>query len=57
VGIIYNLNFAILIVNGIYGKNRRSIQEHGGQKNSYNMRIPGKYERVCHPKYDRPLDL
>jgi hypothetical protein len=27
VGIIYNLNFAILIVNEIYGRNRRSIRE------------------------------
>jgi hypothetical protein len=29
-GIIYNLNFAILIVNEIYGRNRRSIREPGG---------------------------
>jgi hypothetical protein len=38
-GIIYNLNLAILIVNEIHGRNRRSILEPGGsqKKKSSNM--------------------
>jgi hypothetical protein len=32
VGIIYNLNFVILIFNEIYRRNRRSIREMGGSK-------------------------
>jgi hypothetical protein len=31
-GIIYNLNFAILVVNEISGRNRRSVQEPVGLK-------------------------
>jgi hypothetical protein len=48
-GIIYNLNFVILIVNEIYGRNRRSIWEPGGSKKiSSNTGVPGKYGRVGH---------
>jgi hypothetical protein len=48
-GIIYHLNFAILIVNEIYGRNR-SIREPGGSKKiSSNTGDPGKYGRVGHP--------
>jgi hypothetical protein len=48
-GIIYNINFAILIVNEIYGRNRRSTREPGGsKKKSSIMRVAGKYERVGH---------
>jgi hypothetical protein len=54
-GIIYNLNFAILIVNEIYGRNRRSIREPGGsKKTSSNTGDPGKYGRVGHPNQEQP---
>jgi hypothetical protein len=49
-GIIYNLNLAILIVNEIYRRNRRSIQEPGGSKQiSSNTGDPVKYGRVGYP--------
>jgi hypothetical protein len=49
-GIIYNLNFRILIVKEIYGINRRSIWEPGGSiKISSNMGDPGKYRGVGNP--------
>jgi hypothetical protein len=48
--IIYNLNFTILIVNEIYGRNRRSVREPGASKNiRSNKGVPGKYGRVGHP--------
>jgi hypothetical protein len=49
-GIIYNLNFTILIVNEICGRNRRSIWEQKGSKKiSSNTGVPRKYGRVGHP--------
>jgi hypothetical protein len=52
VGIIYNLNFTILIVNEIYGRNTRSIQKTGGSKKiTSNTGVPRKYRRVGHPRY------
>jgi hypothetical protein len=48
-GIIHNLNFAILIVSEIYGRNRRLIREPGGsQKYTSNREVPRKYGRVGH---------
>jgi hypothetical protein len=50
-GIMYNLNFMILIINEIYGRNRRLIQELlGSKKVSFNMGVPRKYRRVGHPR-------
>jgi hypothetical protein len=46
VGIIYTLNFAILTVNEIYRRNRRSIRESGGSKNiTLNMEVSCDY--IC----------